>query len=84
MFQVINIITSFKVHLFELNNLFDKCSILEYKYSAQKYFTCSYQDGLKQSKALLEEKSEDESDAEKLLELKHKDEESGIRYKSSR
>ncbi|XP_013882379.1 protein MRVI1 isoform X2 [Austrofundulus limnaeus] len=45
----------------------------------EEAYNKGYQDGLKQSKALLEEKSEDESDAEKLLELKHKDEESGIR-----
>ncbi|XP_024858384.2 inositol 1,4,5-triphosphate receptor associated 1 isoform X1 [Kryptolebias marmoratus] len=45
----------------------------------EEAYNKGYQEGLKQSKALLEEKSEDENDAEKLLELKHKDEESGTR-----
>ncbi|XP_015238928.1 PREDICTED: protein MRVI1 isoform X3 [Cyprinodon variegatus] len=43
-----------------------------------------YQEGLKQSKMLLEEKQAEELDAEKLLEVRHKDEESGKRYKSGR
>ncbi|XP_030579762.1 uncharacterized protein mrvi1 isoform X2 [Archocentrus centrarchus] len=43
-----------------------------------------YQDGLRQSKALQEEKCEEESAAEKLLEAKNKDEESGKRLKNSR
>ncbi|XP_037551587.1 inositol 1,4,5-triphosphate receptor associated 1 [Nematolebias whitei] len=45
----------------------------------EEAYNKGYQEGLKQSKVLLEEKSEDENDAEKLLELKHKDEESGKR-----
>lgn len=49
-----------------------------------KYFKRSYQDGLKQGKALQEEKREDESAADKLLETKNKDEESGERLKNSR
>lgn len=40
----------------------------------------SYQEGLKQSKA----KQEEEDDAEKLLESKIKDEESGKKIKTSR
>lgn len=50
----------------------------------EEAYSKGYQDGLKHSKALLEEKQIEEMDAEKLLELKHKDEESGKRYKSSR
>ncbi|XP_062278857.1 inositol 1,4,5-triphosphate receptor associated 1 [Scomber scombrus] len=42
------------------------------------------QEGLKQSKALQEEKHEEEDAAEKLLESKIKDEESGKKIKSSR
>lgn len=43
-----------------------------------------YQDGLKQGKVLQEEKCDDESAADKLLETKNKDEESGERLKNSR
>ncbi|KAM4596177.1 inositol 1,4,5-triphosphate receptor associated 1-like isoform 1-T1 [Fundulus diaphanus] len=50
----------------------------------EEAYNKGYQEGLKYSKALLEEKEAEEMDAEKLLELKHKDEESGKRYKSSR
>lgn len=49
-----------------------------------KHFTCSYQEGLKQSKVLQEEKQEEENAAEKLLELKNKDEESGKKRRTSR
>lgn len=49
-----------------------------------EYFKRSYQDGLKQGKVLQEEKCEDESAADKLLETKNKDEESGERLKNSR
>uniref|UniRef100_A0A1A8UGN7 Retrovirus integration site 1 homolog n=1 Tax=Nothobranchius furzeri TaxID=105023 RepID=A0A1A8UGN7_NOTFU len=50
----------------------------------EEAYNKGYQEGLKQSRALLEEKCEDDSEAEKLQELKHKDEESGKRYKSNR
>ncbi|XP_041844536.1 inositol 1,4,5-triphosphate receptor associated 1 [Melanotaenia boesemani] len=43
-----------------------------------------YQEGLKQKKTLLEERCEEENNAEKLLESKNKDEESGKRHNSSR
>ena len=45
---------------------------------------CSYQEGLKQSKVLQEEKKEEENAAEKLLELKNKDAESGKKRRTSR
>ncbi|XP_047218887.1 inositol 1,4,5-triphosphate receptor associated 1 isoform X2 [Girardinichthys multiradiatus] len=50
----------------------------------EEAYSKGYQEGLKHSKAVLEEKHAEEMDAEKLLELRHKDEESGKRYKSSR
>uniref|UniRef100_A0A3P8SQB5 Inositol 1,4,5-triphosphate receptor associated 1 n=1 Tax=Amphiprion percula TaxID=161767 RepID=A0A3P8SQB5_AMPPE len=50
----------------------------------EEAYNKGYQEGLKQSKALQEEKCEEENAAEKLLELKNKDEESGKRFKSSR
>uniref|UniRef100_A0A096LQC3 Inositol 1,4,5-triphosphate receptor associated 1 n=1 Tax=Poecilia formosa TaxID=48698 RepID=A0A096LQC3_POEFO len=50
----------------------------------EEAYNKGYQEGLKHTKALLEEKHAEEMEAEKLLELKHKDEESGKRYKSSR
>ncbi|XP_051797073.1 uncharacterized protein mrvi1 [Acanthochromis polyacanthus] len=50
----------------------------------EEAYNKGYQEGLKQSKALQEEKCEEENAAEKLLESKHKDEESGKRFKSSR
>ncbi|PWA17271.1 hypothetical protein CCH79_00010378, partial [Gambusia affinis] len=50
----------------------------------EEAYNKGYQEGLKYTKALLEEKHAEEMEAEKLLELKHKDEESGKRYKSSR
>ncbi|XP_029353921.1 protein MRVI1 isoform X3 [Echeneis naucrates] len=43
-----------------------------------------YQEGLRQSKTLEEEKNDEESAAEKLLELRNKDEESGRNMKTSR
>lgn len=49
-----------------------------------KHFKCSYQEGLKQSKVLQEEKQEEENAAEKLLESKNKDEESGKNRNTSR
>ncbi|XP_008286923.1 protein MRVI1 [Stegastes partitus] len=50
----------------------------------EEAYNKGYQEGMKQSKALQEEKCEEESAAEKLLESKNKDEESGKRFKSSR
>lgn len=50
----------------------------------EEAYNKGYQEGLKQSKALQEEKCEEENAAEKLLESKNKDEESGKRFKSSR
>lgn len=44
----------------------------------------SYQEGLKQSKVLQEKRLEEENTAEKLLELKNKDEESGKKINKSR
>lgn len=44
----------------------------------------SYQEGLKQSKALQEEKRHKENTVEKLLELKNKDEESGKKINKNR
>lgn len=49
-----------------------------------EHFKFSLQEGLQQSKALQEEKHEEEDAAEKLLESKIKDEESGKKIKSSR
>ncbi|KAM9410014.1 inositol 1,4,5-triphosphate receptor associated 1 isoform 3-T3 [Pholidichthys leucotaenia] len=43
-----------------------------------------YQEGLRQHKALLEEKQEEEENASEKLQGKNKDEESGKRFKSSR
>ncbi|XP_074523325.1 uncharacterized protein mrvi1 [Halichoeres trimaculatus] len=43
-----------------------------------------YQEGLKQSKVVQEEKCEEENTAEKLLDMKNKDEESGYKIKTSR
>ncbi|XP_047218888.1 inositol 1,4,5-triphosphate receptor associated 1 isoform X3 [Girardinichthys multiradiatus] len=45
----------------------------------EEAYSKGYQEGLKHSKAVLEEKHAEEMDAEKLLELRHKDEESGKR-----
>ncbi|KAM4743607.1 inositol 1,4,5-triphosphate receptor associated 1-like isoform 2-T2 [Anableps anableps] len=45
----------------------------------EEAYNKGYQEGLKHSTAQLEEKHAEELDAEKLLELKHKDEESGKR-----
>ncbi|XP_032415691.1 protein MRVI1 isoform X2 [Xiphophorus hellerii] len=45
----------------------------------EEAYNKGYQEGLKHTKALLEEKHAEEMEAEKLLELKHKDEESGKR-----
>lgn len=46
----------------------------------------SYQEGLKQSKALQEKRREEEEEdiSEKLLEMKNKDEESGKKINKSR
>ena len=49
-----------------------------------KHFQCSYQEGVKQTKVLQEEKHEEENTAEKFLDLKNKDEESGKKMKTSR
>ncbi len=49
-----------------------------------EHFKCSYQEGLKQSKVIQEEKQEEENAAEKLLESKNKDEESGNKIRTSR
>ncbi|XP_039983145.1 inositol 1,4,5-triphosphate receptor associated 1 [Xiphias gladius] len=50
----------------------------------EEAYNKGYQEGLKQSKALEEEKHEEETAAEKLLESKNKDEESGRKIKKSR
>ncbi|KAM6942694.1 LOW QUALITY PROTEIN: inositol 1,4,5-triphosphate receptor associated 1 [Xenentodon cancila] len=50
----------------------------------EEAYNKGYQEGLKKSKAVLEEKCEEENNAEKLLESKNKDEESGKRLKSNR
>ncbi|XP_070818137.1 inositol 1,4,5-triphosphate receptor associated 1 [Chaetodon trifascialis] len=50
----------------------------------EEAYNKGYQEGLKQSKVLQEEKHEEANAAEKLLELKNKDEESGKKIKTSR
>ncbi|XP_044058306.1 ciliary rootlet coiled-coil protein 2 [Siniperca chuatsi] len=50
----------------------------------EEAYNKGYQEGLKQSKVLQEEKCEEENAAEKLLESKNKDEESGKKIKTSR
>ncbi|KAF7667244.1 hypothetical protein LDENG_00071210 [Lucifuga dentata] len=50
----------------------------------EESYNKGYQEGLKQSKTLQEVKQEEEEDAEKLLESKNKDEESGKKMKTNR
>ncbi|XP_028331555.1 uncharacterized protein mrvi1 isoform X3 [Gouania willdenowi] len=50
----------------------------------EEAYNKGYQEGLKQSKAGQEERPDEEVTAEKILDLKNKDEESGKRIKSSR
>ncbi|XP_042342223.1 inositol 1,4,5-triphosphate receptor associated 1 [Plectropomus leopardus] len=50
----------------------------------EEAYNKGYQEGLKQSKVLQEEKQEEENTAEKLLELKNKDEESGKKRRTNR
>ncbi|XP_070777397.1 inositol 1,4,5-triphosphate receptor associated 1 [Enoplosus armatus] len=50
----------------------------------EEAYNKGYQEGLKQSKVLQEEKREEENAAEKLLESKNEDEESGKKIKTSR
>ncbi|CAJ1049658.1 uncharacterized protein mrvi1 [Xyrichtys novacula] len=50
----------------------------------EEAYNKGYQEGLKQSKVLQEEKHEEEIAAEKLLDMKNKDEESGKKIKTSR
>ncbi|XP_060894062.1 inositol 1,4,5-triphosphate receptor associated 1 isoform X1 [Labrus mixtus] len=50
----------------------------------EESYNKGYQEGLKQSKVLQEEKGEEENPAEKLLDMKNKDEESGKKIKTSR
>ncbi|KAM7015041.1 inositol 1,4,5-triphosphate receptor associated 1 [Tautogolabrus adspersus] len=50
----------------------------------EEAYNKGYQEGLKQSKVLQEEKGEEETTAEKLLDMKNKDEESGKKIKTSR
>ncbi|XP_034536007.1 uncharacterized protein mrvi1 [Notolabrus celidotus] len=50
----------------------------------EEAYNKGYQEGLKQSKVLQEEKCEEENAAEKLLDMKNKDEESGHKIKTSR
>ncbi|XP_069549533.1 inositol 1,4,5-triphosphate receptor associated 2-like isoform X2 [Brachyistius frenatus] len=50
----------------------------------EESYNKGYQEGMKQCKALQDEKREEENVAEKLLEIKNKDEESGKKLKSSR
>ncbi|KAM9765560.1 inositol 1,4,5-triphosphate receptor associated 1 isoform 3-T3 [Menidia menidia] len=50
----------------------------------EEAYNRGYQEGLKQSKALVEESCEEESVAEKLLLSRNKDEESGKRHEGSR
>lgn len=50
----------------------------------EEAYNKGYQEGLKQSKVVQEEKHEEENAAEKLLESKNKDEESGMKINTSR
>lgn len=50
----------------------------------EEAYNKGYQEGLKQSKVLQEEKQEEQNAAEKLLDLKNKDEESGKKRRTSR
>lgn len=65
------------------NTMTDYRTSIHVKNIKCEHFNSSFQEGLKQSKALLEEKQE-ETAAETLLESKDKDEESGKKMKTSR
>lgn len=77
--------TKLNMEIYVLHKIQQPSQIREHPFIYSKFYSkCSYQEGLKQMKALQEEKHEEENAAEKQLESKNKDEESGRNLKTSR